>query len=174
MVRSSSTFEGALKELIHHFKYRGKDYLSDELSLFLLRTWEKHSELQESEVVLPVPLHSGRLRERGYNQSLLLAKKFVSLVQESGRPSFGIGRIVVLQDILVRVKKSASQTELSREERIRNVESLFRVKDPTAIYEKKVLLIDDVCTTGSTLNECSKILKEAGAKEILGLTLARD
>lgn len=167
MVRSFSKFDGALRESIHQFKYKGRDYLCAELSLLLVPIWNRYTEIQKSDIVVPVPLHSSSLRERGYNQSGLLAREFVSQTGTTGS-------IQLIENALVRVKKTKSQTVLSKSERFSNMESAFQAAKPEALKDKAVLLIDDVCTTGATLNECAKTLKKAGAKEVYGLTLARD
>lgn len=171
LARCAGTFTGALRELVHHLKYRGKNYLAAELAQFLRTAWKQYPELQECEVVVPVPLHSSSLRERGYNQSALLAKEFIHLLHENSQTQF-----VFIENLLIRGKKTRSQTQLSREDRMSNVESAFEIEPgrQSAILKKNVLLIDDVCTTGATLNACAKVLHDAGAKRVYGLTLARD
>lgn len=175
-VRSAGNFTGALREMVHQLKYSGKDYLSKELARVLLDGWKRYPELKDAEMVIPVPLHPSALRERGYNQAELLARSFVSLLQEtpSLHPLRDGERIV--KNVLVRKKKTQSQTLLNREERNLNVTDAFAVQEQEVhkIKGKIVLLIDDVCTTGATLNECAKVLKKAGAKRVSGLTLARD
>lgn len=113
-------------------------------------------------VVMPVPLHPGKLRERGFNQSLLLARHV----------SQGIGTDLDFSS-LRRVRFTEPQTGLKRKERGRNVRGAFAVKDPARVTDRPVLLVDDVATTGSTMNECARVLKRAGCREILCLVLAR-
>jgi ComF family protein len=113
-------------------------------------------------LTVPVPLHIRRLRERGFNQSLLLAK-------------------VVATDLgtqldylsLVRIRHTRAQTGLRKEERRKNVKDAFSVIYPEIIKGKKILLVDDVFTTGYTLNECARTLKKSGAMVVICLTLAR-
>ncbi len=161
-MRSCSAFEGVLKELIHQLKYSGKDYLAKDLSLFLMRTWQKYPEIQEAEIAVPVPLHAASFRERGYNQSEVLAKAFSSSAR------------ILFSNALKRTRQTVSQTTLKQMERKKNVENAFTVSKPDAVKGKKCLLIDDVSTTCATLNSCSKALLAAGAKEVYALTLARN
>lgn len=115
-----------------------------------------------SGMIIPVPLHKTRYRERGYNQSELLAK--------------GLYRYVPLQiynDLLVRTRNTRSQTTLNAEERGNNMAGAFKIKDPCRVRNEIIILIDDVSTTGATMNSCAAILKEAGAKKIIGIALAR-
>ena len=162
-VRCFGKLEGPLRELIHLFKYAGKDRLCEDLSEFLWRAWTRYPEIRQAEIAVPVPLHPANLRERGYNQSGLLAERFSSLVG-----------LKLEEKALARVRKTATQTRLAREGRRENVDGAFEIGDPDAVKGKNVLLIDDVCTTGSTLNECAKALKKAGAGKVFGLALARD
>ena len=113
-------------------------------------------------VVLPVPLHPKRLRERDFNQSLILAKEISKAV--------GIPLII---DNLQRIRWTRPQIELKGEERLINVKGAFALKNHKAIEGKSILLIDDVYTTGATVRECSKILKKAGVEKVYVLTLAR-
>jgi ComF family protein len=114
------------------------------------------------DVLMPVPLHPERLREREYNQSLLLAH--------------GLSRhlkIPLLLSCLLRVKPTIPQTSLPKKERLKNLHRAFAVNDTTRIKGQRILLIDDVFTTGTTLHECAKALRKAGSGPVYGLTLAR-
>ena len=112
--------------------------------------------------VVPVPLHKKRLRKREYNQSLILAS--------SVSKHTGIG---LLKNCLLRVKTSVPQSQLPRKERFKNVKNVFDVAKPAMVNGKILLLVDDIFTTGATINECSKVLLKAGAKEVRVLTLSR-
>lgn len=116
----------------------------------------------EFDILVPVPLHPKRLRRRGYNQSALLAENLGQL----------IGALVA-KDVLLQRRNIPSQTQLSGKERRRNVIGAFECRD-RKLRGKRVLLIDDVCTTGATLDACAVTLKEAGAAAVWGLTLARE
>lgn len=111
---------------------------------------------------MPVPLHKKRYRERGFNQSLVIARYISSQMNyplETG--------------VLRRPFYSPPQTSLNAEERRGNVRGVFAVVNPDPIKDKKVLLVDDVYTTGATLKECGRVLRESGARDIRAVTLAR-
>jgi ComF family protein len=113
------------------------------------------------DVVVPVPLHTARLRERGYNQAALLARE---LAQQAGLP--------IDEGTLVRKRATAPQVELNAKQRKENVHGAFYCSG-NALTGKRVLLIDDVCTTGATLEACAVALYENGARSVQALTLAR-
>lgn len=163
LLRSYALYDGVIREMIHMFKYRNKEYLSKSLALFLYEAFKFYRELNESEIVLPVPLHWLKKYIRGYNQTELLAKEFSKL-----------SNIPYINDVIYKSKYTKSQTKLNSELRRRNVEGTFLIEHKEKIYGKNVLLIDDVSTTGTTLNECAKVLKSNGAKKVFCLTLARD
>ncbi|PIU68608.1 MAG: ComF family protein [Armatimonadetes bacterium CG07_land_8_20_14_0_80_40_9] len=174
--RAIGGYEGTLREAIHKFKYQGKKRLAIDLGKLMVEYLRKEKEdfpqtpikehqfppYQEIDCLVPVPLHPSRLRERGFNQSELLAEVI--------RKDLGIP---LLNDTLLRIKATQSQTKLSREERIKNVKGAFAIIDADSFSNKTILLIDDMFTTGETINECAKALKEAKVKKIAVLTLAR-
>lgn len=154
-------YEGGIERIITDFKYSsGKEGISlgNVIGMFLMKRYE----FDGSEILIPVPLHKKRERERGFNQTLLLA--------EGVREVLGIK---LLESILVRKIYTKSQTGLSLKEREANVRGVFELNSKGEVRDKVVLLIDDVATTGSTLNECSKVLKKAGAKKVICAVLAR-
>jgi ComF family protein len=118
--------------------------------------------LRDIDVILPVPLHGRRLYERGFNQALLLADRIGSRFS-----------LPVCYDNLVRIRPTRPQVELSGRDRVKNVAGAFSLIAPLAVKNCRVLLIDDVFTTGATMNECAKVLKRAGAAHVAALTLAR-
>ena len=120
-------------------------------------------ELAGVNLVIPVPLFTSRQKKRGYNQSELLARAFC---QKTG--------FALDAKSLVRVRDTGSQTKLGRQERVSNMNGAFAVKKPAAVKGKTVLLIDDVATTGSTLEACAQALRSAGAKRVLAYTFARE
>ena len=118
--------------------------------------------LPSADLVMPVPLHPTRLRTREFNQSLLLADR---IARRLGLPlSF---------EHLERIRETRPQTELDRKDRARNVRRAFIVREPEGLKGRRVLLVDDVLTTGSTVNDCARALHRAGAASISVLTLAR-
>lgn len=162
VARAAGIYEGVLKECIHGLKYGRKPYLAKTLAGLMVDSFGIFPELAGCAVIVPVPLHRVRERERGFNQAHLLAKAVGNAV--------GVG---VSRRNLRRVRDAVPQTGLPRSLRLSNVRELFSVGDPSEFADKEVLLIDDVLTTGSTADECSKTLVEAGAKTVSVLTAAR-
>jgi ComF family protein len=160
--RAPYLYEGSLLTAIHEFKYAEKTYLARPLGLLLssfAKTWlHGHRKL----LVMPVPLHPKRLRERGFNQSLLLADRVAETLDADLDFSS-----------LKRIRYTKPQTGLGSKERKRNVRKAFGVSSREAVKGREVLLVDDVATTGSTLNECARTLKRAGCRQVFCLVLAR-
>jgi len=153
-------FEGGLREAIHHFKYRGLTALAPTLGKLTIAYLENAS--LPVEVIIPVPLHPSRTKERGYNQALLLAQE---LAKETGLPLW--------EDSLMRVRPTPPQIGLSAIQRRENVKDAFLPTDQR-LAGKRVLLIDDVCTSGATLEACSIALHKMGVESVWGLVLARE
>ncbi|MEK7544678.1 MAG: phosphoribosyltransferase family protein [Patescibacteria group bacterium] len=142
-----------LRTLIHAFKYEYCEELASVFQSFMVRRFmEGHL---ENFMIVPVPLHVRRLHDRGFNQSSLLAKNL------SAHPV----------DLLVRHRFTHSQVSLSREERLVNLQDAFSVRD--GVMPERVLLVDDVCTTGATLMECAKVLRSVGVAQVSAIVLAR-
>jgi len=152
-------YQTPLKEAITLFKYRGKLSLAKPLARALIETLPA---LPVLDGIIPVPLHPQRLREREYNQSLLLADR---LSHQTGIP--------LLLACLLRIRPTVPQTSLSKKERLTNLRGAFSVAKSAHIKGKRILLVDDVFTTGTTLHECAKTLRRAGSGQVYGLTLAR-
>jgi ComF family protein len=158
-IRSAVIFEGPLRQAIHHLKYSGRSSLAEPLGSFLSERWSAGP--LPADLIVPVPLHPARLRERGYNQSTLLA---VQLARAS--------RLPLAEDALKRIRATMPQVTLNAVEREANVRDAFEAR-ADLVRERRVLLVDDVCTTGATLTACSRALKRAGATSVWALTLAR-
>ncbi len=159
--RSIGWYEGNLRELIHLLKYDGFRPLSKPLGRILAGKIPE-PEGAAFDLVLPVPLHSNRQRRRGFNQSALLAEELSKIY-----------RIPAGSKDCVRVRDTPPQTGLRAAERRKNVEGAFHVPRPQGVQGRRVLLVDDVLTTGATANSCSRALLEAGAKGVWVATLAR-
>ena len=160
--RAYSPFEDPLKEIIHQFKYSSHPSLAKPLAHLLLSVYQSNPQELSADLIIPVPLHRSRERERGFNQAFELSRQFSRLT-----------RIPLPTRLLVRTRPTKVQAGLSRRERRINLRGAFEVSRSRVLEDKTVLLIDDVFTTGATLNECAKILKEHGALRINVLTLAR-
>lgn len=162
IARAPYLYEGPLMTAIHELKYSGKTHLAGALGPLLASFAGRWIEKPEGLLVMPVPLHPRRLRQRGFNQSLLLARHV----------AFRLGADLDYLS-LRRTRFTQPQTNLSSEERSRNVQRAFGVVEPNRLQGRSVLLVDDVATTGSTLSECARALKKAGVKEVYCLVLAR-
>ena len=157
-MRAVAVFEGNLRRVIHAFKYEHRPELAPVLAS--LMTDYLAASPMPVDAVIPVPLHPSRERERGYNQSALLA---YALAQQTQVP--------VLAQALTRTRVTRSQVELNAQARHANVQNAFAAD--ACINGARVLLIDDVCTTGATMDACSVALKHQKAKSVWGLALAR-
>jgi ComF family protein len=155
-------YEGALMEAVHRFKYGPKNFLADSLGPLLAQFARSWLTERNEYLTIPVPLHVKRLRERGFNQSLLLARHV------SGQLNTELDFLT-----LRRIRYTSPQTGLGKNERRKNVRRAFEVVTPEVVRGKTVLLVDDVFTTGNTLNECARVLKRHGCKKIFCLVLAR-
>jgi ComF family protein len=149
-------------DAIHQFKYGSKSYLSESLGPLFAQFAGSLFRKSDSLLTMPVPLHPKRLRERGFNQSLLLARH-VAVQLDTDLDFLSLRRI----------KYTSPQTGLGKEERRKNVRNAFQLMHSEAVKGKTVLLVDDVATTGNTLNECARILKKSGSRDVFCLVLAR-
>lgn len=159
--RSIFVYEEIIAGLIHRLKYSG-DMTGLETFQYLSRQSPLLHELSTPDFILPVPLHIKRLRHRGFNQALLLAKTVFPGEKEKIR-----------HDILLRQMNTATQTGLSGKERRRNLKNAFIVQNHSEITGRNILILDDVFTTGTTVRECAKTLKKAGCERVEILTICR-
>lgn len=159
--RGALLYDGPLQELIHRHKYGHKAHLRRPLALLAVRHLSPFVLAVAPEVIVSVPLHRTRLRERGFNQAVLMG---AVMARE--------WRLPLLRDILRRVRPTVAQVTLSGQERRANVRGAFAVAGPGRVAGKRVLLVDDVATTGSTVAECSRVLKGAGASAVFVATVA--
>ena len=159
-IRAAYLFEGNIRDVIHALKYRGARKAADVLGASMALAWRHHA--MQSDILIPVPLHPDREIQRGYNQAVLIAK---ALGREIGIP--------VATRTLVRTRATATQTKLNRQERRVNVSGAFACIANTVFIEKRVTLVDDVATTGATLNACADVLLANGAQSVSAFTLAR-
>jgi ComF family protein len=158
-IRSVALFDGVLREAIHRFKYERLSSLAEPFGAMLADYWR--AEQLAADWLIPVPLHPSRERDRGYNQSELLAR------QLSRRMNVPISRRG-----LRRTRATAVQMTLNAAERHANVAGAFACHEPR-VRGACIVIIDDVCTTGATLEACAQAVLKAGAASVMGLTLAR-
>lgn len=161
MARALGAYEGSLQEAIHRWKYEGKTYLTPFFAEWMEEGLNRHWGPHSLDLLIPAPLHPQRLRERGFNQALLLVKE---LSHRAGIP--------YRKTILQKKKPTIPQVNLSGTEREKGLRGAFQVIGKEELLGKSVLLVDDVYTTGATVNECSKVLLRGGAERVNVLTLA--
>jgi ComF family protein len=169
-------YEGSLKQLILDFKFHDRIHLAEPFAHLMLHIFYDMYDRQSQtnaipEIIVPVPLYAGRLRMRGFNQAFLLADRFVSLIKRqavSKRPLPKTDR-----SLLLRSRRTAPQSGLDKTHRKSNIAGAFRIGIPEKALGKHILLVDDVFTTGATVDECARVLTHAGAARVDVLTLAR-
>ncbi len=160
-IRALGLYTPPFKKMIEEFKYKGKKKLGEIFGDALSSLLTNDPILKNADSLVPIPLHRAKIRERGYNQSEILARR---IEENTGLPS---------NPCLLRKKNTKSQTELSTEERFKNIADAFAFRRGFDISGKNVILIDDVTTSGATLSAAAKVLKENGAKEVYGLVIAK-
>jgi ComF family protein len=168
--RSAGRYAGALKALIRLFKFQGRVGLARPLGRLLLDSFERHWEPARIDLILPVPLHTRRMRRRGYNQAYLLLRHWGKWYQRARQRPLPCR---IERDLLRRVRATAPQTGLDRVARERNLIKAFALADPQICAQQRILLVDDIHTTGATVNACARVLYNAGARRVEVLTLAR-
>jgi ComF family protein len=153
---------GLVRDLIHRFKYSGEFHLRQILANWLEEALSDPRISREPfDAFVPVPLHTTRIRERGYDQIAALVEL---MAKRSHRPVWACLR---------RSRYTESQTRFSRKERLQNLRNAFELRKGSSVLGKRLLLVDDVLTTGSTLDECARILKAHGAESVRAITVAR-
>jgi ComF family protein len=160
--RAIFSYENIILNAIHQFKYKSNISAGEILASFMAGFSFPDIDFTDYSLIIPVPLHVKRLRERGFNQSLILARALGEKKQ-----------IPVDFSALKRHKFTLTQTGSNKKERKQNIKGAFEVSDKKIIAGKNIILIDDVCTTGATANECAKTMIKAGARKVSVLTLAR-
>ena len=155
-------YEGIIRKKMLDYKFNEKSYLYRTFSNYILQNESFCELLKKYDVIIPVPISNGRLRTRGYNQSFLIAKELSKNLN-----------IKLVDNCLFKIKNIAPQSKLNKEERFQNIEGVYKLKNQNILKDKNILIFDDIFTTGSTVNECSKILMEACPKKIGVLTIAK-
>lgn len=152
-----------IRKIILNYKFNEKAYLYKTIVNFLLKNEKFFPIIKSYDTILPVPISRKRRRERGYNQSELIAREIAK--------SLGID---YTKECLFKIKNIVEQSKLNKEERQANIQGIYELRKPEELKDKKLLLVDDIYTTGSTVNECCKILSQAQPKKIGVLTIAKD
>jgi ComF family protein len=170
IARSVGIYKDTLMAVIHCFKYKGKTQLARPLGTLLFTAFINFWDKMSMDLIVPVPLHIKKLRMRGFNPSFLLVKDWGRIAEflHVGSPDIPIGI-----NVLERRRWTEPQTGLGRKERLSNIKNAFNISNDSKITGKRILLVDDVYTTGATVNECAKVLLRGGAGHVDVLTLAR-
>lgn len=161
-------YQGLIREQIINYKFNDAAYKYRGISNFILKNFIlKDSKIfrifNEYDVIIPVPISKKRLKERGYNQAELIAKEISKALNKE-----------LVKNCLIKEKNIVAQSSLNKDEREENIKGAYILNNSEKLKNKGVLLIDDIYTTGSTANECCKILEEAGTKKIAVMTIAKD
>ena len=156
-------YEGLIRKLILKYKFKEKTYLYKIFIKNLKKNKKIYVFLKKYDIIIPVPISKKRKKQRGYNQSSLLAQE----ISKDFNMEYN-------EKCLIKLAHTKPQSSLSKEDRIKNVKNVYSVKNSEKIINRNILLIDDIYTTGNTVNECSRILKLAGAKHVDVITIAKD
>ena len=149
--------------MIIDYKFNEKSYIYETFVNFVLKNKKIFEKLKTYDTIIPVPISRKRMKERGYNQSLLIAKKISKELE-----------ITLHANCLFKTKNIIEQSKLNKEQRLQNIQNVYELKNKQILKNKTILLVDDIYTTGSTVQECSKILRQAEPKKIDVLVLAKD
>lgn len=148
---------GKIREKICKFKFRDGKYIGKTFAFVL----SQRAKQIDFDYIIPVPISTKRFMERGFNQSKIITDEMSKILNKKA-----------LNNVLVKSKNNKRQSELHKKDRNKNVIDVYKIRKKDIIQNKIILLVDDVCTTGATLNECAKTLKEAGAKSVIAMTVA--
>ena len=154
-----------IRREILEYKFDDKAYYYKTISQVFLKNKKICEILKTYDIIIPVPIHNKRRKERGYTQSALIAKEFCKNINE-----------LEYEDILIKKKNTIAQSTLNKEERLKNAIDMYKIKEnkQDIIYNKNVLIFDDIYTTGATANECAKAIREANPSKVGILTIAKD
>lgn len=156
-------YEGIIKERLINYKFNNKPYIYKSFVNFLIKNKKICRFLKSYDIIIPVPIHYNRKVTRGYNQSALISKNIAKQLHLNHD-----------EKVLLKKVNNKPQSTKDKQERKTNVIGAYYIKNKERIFNQKVLLVDDIYTTGSTANECAKVLKIAGAKIVDVLTIAKD
>lgn len=157
-------YEGEIRKILINYKFNEKAYLCKTFTRTILNSEKICDFISLYDILIPVPIHKNRLKQRGYNQSELIAKELIEEFKD----------LKLLQRNLIKIKNNSAQSQLKKEERLSNVNGVYKILNHEILYNKRVLLLDDIYTTGNTVNECARILRTANVKDIGVLTIAKD
>lgn len=164
-------YEGIIRQKIIDFKFNDKSYLYNTFAKLILSDAEVCEYIKKYEVIIPVPISNKRKKERGYNQTVLIIKEVIEKLEEDGTT------LIIDTATLLKIKNNVKQSALNRRQRENNVKNVYVINKESKllnkIKDKKILIFDDIFTTGNTVNECAKVLQII-SKKIGILTIAKD
>jgi phosphoribosyltransferase len=164
-------YEGQIRELILDYKFNEKSYMYKTFVNFLLKNKKIFENIKKYDKIIPVPISKKRYKERGYNQSLLIAKEISMQISYETNNNI---KLELVNNCLIKTKNIIEQSKLNKEDRQHNIQGVYTLKNGSILTNKSILLIDDIYTTGSTVNECSRVLQQAKPNKIGVLVLAKD
>lgn len=157
-------YEDLVRESFLKYKFGEQNYKYKAFANFMIKDKKICGFLKKYDIIIPVPISKRRKTQRGYNQSELIIKECAKLDKN----------ITVCTNILYKIKNTKPQSTLNKEQRKINIQGAYKIQQSEIINNKKVLLFDDIYTTGSTLDECAEVLKQSGAYEVGAITIAKD
>ena len=156
-------YESKIRNLIIDYKFNDKAYLNNFFVKIILKNEKICRKIKKYDIIIPVPIHIKRKRQRGYNQSELIARKIAKHL-----------KLELVTNCLIKQKSTVPQSSLTKKQRQENVKQVYKIINAQKIKDKRIIIFDDIYTTGATANECARVLNENGAKEVLIFTLAKD
>lgn len=156
-------YDGLVRDIVISYKFQNKAYLYKTFSKIILKNEKAYSFLKKYDIIIPVPIHKKRRQKRGYNQTELIAKEIAKNTN-----------LELQNNVLIKSLNIVPQSELNKNERKENIKNVFKLTNFEKIRNKNIIIFDDIYTTGSTLNECARVLKNAECKKIGILTIAKD
>ncbi len=151
-----------IRKYILEYKFQEKAYLCDVFVNFIIKNQKLFKKIQSYDIIIPVPISKKRDKERGYNQSLLIANKLAKKT-----------KLNLVTNCIYKIKHTTAQSKLNHDEREKNVQNVYAIKNQQILKNKKILLLDDIYTTGNTVNACSKVLLEGEPKTVGVFVLAK-
>lgn len=156
-------YSGEIRNIILNYKFKEKSYIYNTFVEIIKNNEKICAQIKKYDIIMPVPISKKRLNTRGYNQSALIARKIAKTLN-----------MCYEENILVKIKDNKPQSEMGQEKRKNNVKGVYTIKNKGKIYQTKILLIDDIFTTGNTVNECAKVLIGNFASNVGIFTIAKD
>ena len=156
-------YTGEIRDTILKYKFNEKSYIYRTFLEFIKNNEKICAQIKKYDIIIPVPVSKKRFKQRGYNQSALIAKNLAKTLN-----------IDYKENVLIKIKDNKPQSEMGQDKRKSNVKDVYKIKNQEKIYQKRVLILDDIFTTGNTVNECAKVLIENSANNVGIFTIAKD